>query len=201
MNLALDLAWRGWGRVHPNPLVGAVVLADGIVAGEGWHAEFGDRHAEPWRWSGRREGPRRDVIVTLEPCDHRGKQPPCTDAIVRAGVRGSWPRWPIPTRRPAAVRARLGQSGLEVQVGVAGKRRRRGTRSSCIAFATSRGLRRARAGHQSRRPDRRFLRPLALDSGEPARDYVHWLRAGFDAIGVGGRTGASTIPGSPCAAP
>ncbi len=57
MQLALDLAWRGWGRVHPNPLVGAVVLADGVVVGEGWHAEFGQRHAEPLALAMRARGP------------------------------------------------------------------------------------------------------------------------------------------------
>jgi diaminohydroxyphosphoribosylaminopyrimidine deaminase/5-amino-6-(5-phosphoribosylamino)uracil reductase len=87
MRLAFDLAWRGWGRVHPNPLVGAVVLAGGEVVGEGFHAEFGAPHAEPLALAA--AGPRArgaTLISTLEPCNHQGKQPPCTEAILGAGV-------------------------------------------------------------------------------------------------------------------
>lgn len=190
MNLALDLAWRGWGRVHPNPLVGAVVLADGIIAGEGWHAEFGERHAEPValdQAAGKARG--ATLVVTLEPCNHRGKQPPCTDAIMRAGVRRVVVAVsdPNPVARGGA--ARLEGLGLEVQIGLG---REAATAQNAIflhrilnqsrpfvalKLATSLDGRIADSSGQSR-----WL------SGEPARDYVHWLRAGFDAIGVGGRT-------------
>ena len=85
---AIDLAWRGWGRVHPNPLVGATVLAGNALVGEGWHAEFGDRHAEPIALDQAGDRARGStLVVTLEPCSHQGKQPPCTEAIIRAGVR------------------------------------------------------------------------------------------------------------------
>ena len=88
MSRALELAWRGWGRVQPNPLVGAVVLADGEIAGEGWHAEFGERHAEPVALAAAGERARGAIMVcTLEPCNHQGKQPPCTEALLAAGVR------------------------------------------------------------------------------------------------------------------
>ena len=75
MALALDLAWRGWGRVQPNPLVGAVVLSsDGRVVGEGWHAEFGQRHAEPLALDAAGERARgATLVVTLEPCNHHAK--------------------------------------------------------------------------------------------------------------------------------
>ncbi|MGH3370474.1 MAG: bifunctional diaminohydroxyphosphoribosylaminopyrimidine deaminase/5-amino-6-(5-phosphoribosylamino)uracil reductase RibD [Nocardioidaceae bacterium] len=190
MRHALDLAWRGWGRVHPNPLVGAVVLAEGVIAGEGWHAEFGDRHAEPVALERAGEKARgATLVVSLEPCDHRGKQPPCTDAIVRAGVRRVVAAMadPDPEARGGAVR--LGSLGLEVQVGVA----RDAAAAQNAIFL-----------HRFRNPSRPFVAlklATSLDgriadssghsrwiSGEPARDYVHWLRAGFDAIGVGGRT-------------
>ena len=68
MQHALDLAWRGWGRVHPNPLVGAVVLDGGEAVGEGWHAEYGAQHAEPIALGA--AGPRArgaTLVVTLEP--------------------------------------------------------------------------------------------------------------------------------------
>src|SRR5439155_1631210 len=87
MGRALDLALRGWGRVAPNPLVGAVVLQGGTVAGEGFHAEFGGPHAEVVALAAAGERARGStVVVTLEPCAHHGKTPPCTEAIVAAGV-------------------------------------------------------------------------------------------------------------------
>ena len=88
MARALDLAWRGWGRVQPDPLVGAVVLSDGEPVGEGWHPEYGDRHAETVALADAGERARgATLVVTLEPCSHQGKQPPCTEAIIRSGVR------------------------------------------------------------------------------------------------------------------
>src|SRR5689334_20892570 len=82
MARAIDLAWRGWGRVQPNPLVGAVVLAGAEKVGEGWHAEYGGAHAEPAALASAGARARGGTLVcTLEPCAHQGKQPPCTLAI------------------------------------------------------------------------------------------------------------------------
>src|SRR3989442_4681099 len=87
MERALDLARRGWGRVAPNPLVGAVVLAGDTVVAEGYHAEYGGPHAEVVALQAARESARgATLVVNLEPCAHHGKTPPCTDAIVAAGV-------------------------------------------------------------------------------------------------------------------
>src|SRR5213080_4921060 len=87
MRRALDLAWRGWGRVAPNPLVGAVILQGDTVVGEGFHAEYGGPHAEVAALAAAGARARgATLIVTLEPCAHYGKTPPCTDAIVAAGV-------------------------------------------------------------------------------------------------------------------
>src|SRR5207253_11089023 len=87
MERALDLARRGWGRVAPNPLVGAVVLAGETIVGEGYHAEFGGPHAEVVALKAAGERARgATLVVNLEPCAHHGKTPPCTDAIVQAGV-------------------------------------------------------------------------------------------------------------------
>src|SRR5437867_8798322 len=87
MERALELARRGWGRVAPNPLVGAVVLQGGKVVGEGYHAEFGGRHAEVVALEAAGGGARgATLVVNLEPCAHHGKTPPCTDAIVAAGI-------------------------------------------------------------------------------------------------------------------
>src|SRR5690348_9966634 len=87
MERALDLARRGWGRVAPNPLVGAVVLSGEEVVGEGYHAEYGGPHAEVVALQAAGERARgATLVVNLEPCAHHGKTPPCTDAIVKAGV-------------------------------------------------------------------------------------------------------------------
>src|SRR5260221_10975820 len=88
MRRAVELAWRGWGRVGANPMVGALVVKDGAVLGEGWHAEFGGPHAEIVALAAARKRSRgADLVVTLEPCAHHGKTPPCVEAIVAAGIR------------------------------------------------------------------------------------------------------------------
>src|SRR6516225_4913716 len=87
MNRALELAERGRGAVEPNPLVGAVVVRDDKIIAEGWHEKYGEAHAEVHALTRAGEGARgATLIVTLEPCCHHGKTPPCTDAIVRAGI-------------------------------------------------------------------------------------------------------------------
>src|ERR1700756_791839 len=86
---ALDLAERGRGYVEPNPLVGAVLVKGGHVVGEGWHERFGQAHAETNALARAGEAARgATCYVTLEPCCHSGKTPPCTDALIRAGVAG-----------------------------------------------------------------------------------------------------------------
>jgi diaminohydroxyphosphoribosylaminopyrimidine deaminase / 5-amino-6-(5-phosphoribosylamino)uracil reductase len=196
MQRALDLAWRGWGRVHPNPLVGAVVLDDNGLAGEGWHAEFGDRHAEPIALEAAGSRARGGtLVVTLEPCAHLGKQPPCVDAILRAGVRRVVAAAPDPNPVAAGGAERLRQAGVPVEVGLD----RESAEAQNAIFL-----------HALRHPERPFVAlklATSLDgriadaegrsrwiSGPEARAYVHWLRAGFDAIAVGGRTAREDDP-------
>src|SRR6266849_5272115 len=88
MQRALELAERGRGHVEPNPLVGAVVVRDGQLVGEGWHQKYGEAHAEVNALAAAGENARRATLyVTLEPCCHQGKTPPCTDAVIRAGIQ------------------------------------------------------------------------------------------------------------------
>ena len=89
MQYALRLARRGVGRVEPNPQVGAVLTtADGQLIAEGWHQECGGPHAEVHALRAAGERARDAVLyVTLEPCCHHGRTPPCTDAVLAAGVR------------------------------------------------------------------------------------------------------------------
>src|ERR1041385_8424724 len=88
MQRALELAERGRGFVEPNPLVGAVVIGDGVAVGEGWHQRFGEAHAEVNALVAAGDAARGATLyVTLEPCCHHGKTPPCTDAVLQAGIR------------------------------------------------------------------------------------------------------------------
>ena len=87
MEMALRLAERGLGHVNPNPMVGAVIVRDGRVIAEGWHKVYGSLHAETDALSSCSEDPSgATMYVTLEPCCHFGKQPPCTSAIIEAGI-------------------------------------------------------------------------------------------------------------------
>src|SRR5437899_10412819 len=87
MQRALELAERGRGYVEPNPLVGAVLVRDGQVVGEGWHQRFGEAHAEINALAAAGPAAREATLyVTLAPCCHHGKTPPCTEAILRAGI-------------------------------------------------------------------------------------------------------------------
>jgi len=88
MRRALTLAQQGWGQTAPNPMVGAVVVRDGVVVGEGYHARYGEAHAEAVALKAAGDRARGATLyVTLEPCNHFGKQPPCTEAILDARVK------------------------------------------------------------------------------------------------------------------
>ena len=87
MRLALRLAERGAGRTSPNPMVGAVIVKDGAIIGQGWHEACGGPHAERNALASCTESPAgATMYVTLEPCCHHGRQPPCTDAVREAGI-------------------------------------------------------------------------------------------------------------------
>lgn len=120
MGVALDLARRGLGRTSPNPAVGCVVARDGRVLGRGFHPAAGEPHAEVFALAeagGAARG--ADLYVTLEPCSHHGRTPPCADRIVEAGVRRVVAALEDPNPRVAGEGLRrLGEAGVEVVVGV-----------------------------------------------------------------------------------
>jgi diaminohydroxyphosphoribosylaminopyrimidine deaminase/5-amino-6-(5-phosphoribosylamino)uracil reductase len=91
MSLALELARRRLGRTAPNPVVGAVLVKDGQVVGQGYHRAAGEPHAEveAIRSAGS-HATGAELFVTLEPCNHHGRTPPCTDAIREAGIKKVW---------------------------------------------------------------------------------------------------------------
>lgn len=123
MRRALELAERGVGCVNPNPLVGAVIVREGRVIGEGWHTQFGKPHAEREALAdcrARGEDARgATVYVTLEPCCHTGKTPPCTEALKEAGVARVVVGAPDPNPLVAGKGVRmLREAGIDVTEGV-----------------------------------------------------------------------------------
>jgi diaminohydroxyphosphoribosylaminopyrimidine deaminase/5-amino-6-(5-phosphoribosylamino)uracil reductase len=127
MERALELAERGRGFVEPNPLVGAVVVREGKVVGEGWHEKFGQAHAEINALTAAGEAARGATLyVSLEPCCHHGKTPPCTDAILRAGVARVVVAMldPFPAVSGAGAQF-LGKSGVRVETGLCEKQAKR----------------------------------------------------------------------------
>lgn len=88
MRRAIELAQKGTGHTNPNPLVGAVIVKDGQVIGEGFHEAYGGLHAERNALKSCTEDPKgAELYVTLEPCCHYGKTPPCTEAVIKSGIR------------------------------------------------------------------------------------------------------------------
>ncbi|MGH7459111.1 MAG: bifunctional diaminohydroxyphosphoribosylaminopyrimidine deaminase/5-amino-6-(5-phosphoribosylamino)uracil reductase RibD [Longimicrobiaceae bacterium] len=198
MRRALELAGRGWGRVAPNPLVGAVVVKDGEVVGKGWHAEFGGAHAEPAALAVAGERARgADLYVTLEPCAHSGKTPPCSEAILAAGVARVVFAAPDPSPDAGGGAAALLAAGVDVVGGVEEVAAR--DINAPFFFAHS------EAGRD--RPWVCLKLALSLDSsisdrernsswitGPEARADAHRLRAGCDAVAVGVGTALSDDP-------
>lgn len=177
---ALELAERGRGTTHPNPVVGAVVARDGEVVGEGWHERKGGPHAEVAALEAAGEAARGATLyVTLEPCDHHGSQPPCVDAILRAGVAKVVVGADDPTREGVA---RLREAGVDVDVLDLWEARVQN--EAWLTWA------------QVSRPFVTFKAAVTLDgrmtvpgerwvSGEESRRLVHELRAASDAVAVG----------------
>jgi diaminohydroxyphosphoribosylaminopyrimidine deaminase/5-amino-6-(5-phosphoribosylamino)uracil reductase len=187
MQLALTLGRRGQGRTWPNPAVGAVVVSDGVIVGRGWTQPGGRPHAEPEALRQAGEAARGATLyVTLEPCSHVGKSPPCADAIIAAGVARVVSAVEDPNPEVAGQgHAKLRAGGIAVDIGLCAAeaahdhaghfRRIRDMRPHVILkLAVSSDDRIAAAGH----------RPVAI-TGEAARARVHLLRAQCDAILVG----------------
>ena len=187
MQLALALGRRGLGRTWPNPAVGAIVVKDGVIVGRGWTQPGGRPHAEPEALKRAGQSARGATLyVTLEPCSHVGKSPPCTDAIIASGI--------------ARVVAAIGDPNPEVAGQGFAKLRAAGIAVDSGLEATQAA--RDHAGHLRRVRDGRphvilklavsaddkiggpGCKPVAI-TGEAARTRVHLLRAQCDAILVG----------------
>ncbi|WP_372790131.1 bifunctional diaminohydroxyphosphoribosylaminopyrimidine deaminase/5-amino-6-(5-phosphoribosylamino)uracil reductase RibD [Paraconexibacter sp.] len=196
---AIELAALGAGRVHPNPVVGAVVVKDDVVLGEGHHAEFGGAHAERAALAACGDADTRGatMYVSLEPCCHHGKTPPCTDAIVEAGIK----RVVVASDDPSEKASGRGLGILRdegIEVDVAGGELAARARLQNQAFRKH-----ARTG----RPWVLFKSAMTLDgkvatragdskwiSSVESRELAHWWRASVDAVAVGIGTALADDP-------
>jgi diaminohydroxyphosphoribosylaminopyrimidine deaminase/5-amino-6-(5-phosphoribosylamino)uracil reductase len=199
LSRAIEIATRGRGRVHPNPVVGAVVVKDGVVLGEGWHAEYGGPHAEvnAIHACDGADLSGATIYVSLEPCCHQGKTPPCTDAILSAGISRVVVACDDPTEKASG--RGLGILRDEgVTVDVAG-----GELAARARLANQAFRKHARTG----RPWVLFKSAMTLDgkvatrtgdskwiSSDASRALAHKWRASVDAVAVGIGTALADDP-------
>jgi len=190
------LAERGRGTTHPNPVVGAVVVAGDEVVGEGWHERAGSPHAELVALEAASERTRGATLyVTLEPCAHYGRTPPCVDAIVAAGIARVVVGAPDPNPKTDGQGfARLRQSGVDVELldGEPARRARRQNEAWRTWIAAGRPFVTYKAAVTL---DGRVVVPESRwVTGEESRRRVHELRAASDAVAVGTGTVRADAP-------
>lgn len=203
MRHALALASRGLGQVWPNPAVGCVIVAAGVIVGRGHTQPGGRPHAETVALAQAGNLARgADVYVSLEPCAHHGQTPPCADALVAAGIRRAVVACTDPDSRVAGRGLDiLRKAGIAVETGICGqeaaelnagfiKHVTQGLPLVTLKLATSLDGRMATASGQSQ-----------WITGPAARDYGHRMRSQHDAILVGRRTAAADDPELTCRLP
>jgi diaminohydroxyphosphoribosylaminopyrimidine deaminase / 5-amino-6-(5-phosphoribosylamino)uracil reductase len=203
MGLALALGRRGLGRTWPNPAVGAVIVKDGEIVGRGWTQPGGRPHAEIEALRRAGEMARGATLyVTLEPCSHHGKSPPCADAVIASGIARVVSAMEDPNPEVAGRGyARLRSAGIAVDVGIeataarrdhAGhiRRMRDGRPHVMLKLAISADGKAAGAGR----------RRVAI-TGNTVRDRVHLMRARSDAIVIGIGTVLADDPVLTCRLP
>lgn len=196
MRRALALAVRGRGHVEPNPLVGCVIAHGAEIIGEGWHRRFGGPHAEIEALEVAAErAVGATVYVTLEPCCHFGKTPPCTQALIAAGVRRVVAAVADPFPAVAGQgAAELSAAGIKIEIGLLEAEARAINAPYLKLLATGRPWIVAKWAMTldgkiaTRTGDSRWI------SSEPSRQLVHELRGRVDAILVGAGTAAADDP-------
>src|SRR5947209_8912721 len=196
MRRALNLAERGRGAVEPNPLVGAVIVRDETAVGEGWHRQYGAAHAEVNALAEAGAAAHGATLyVTLEPCCHHGKTPPCTDAVLRAGIGRVVAAMPDPFPQVAGKgAARLQAAGVAVEFGVCESEARRLNAPYLKLLATGRPYVHAKWAMTldgkiaTRTGDSKWI------SGDASRHLVHQLRGRMDAVVVGVGTALADDP-------
>lgn len=187
MRRALSLAQQGWGQTAPNPMVGAVVVRDGVVVGEGFHARYGEAHAEIVALKAAGDRARgATMYVTLEPCNHFGKTPPCTEAILQSRISRVVIGSADPTALAGGGARHLADFGVEVTFGV-GEEAALELNAAFFFAATDVSrpwvtLKLALSNDGKMNDpsgERRWI------SNEQSRQEVHRMRANVDAIAVG----------------
>ncbi|MEM7167580.1 MAG: bifunctional diaminohydroxyphosphoribosylaminopyrimidine deaminase/5-amino-6-(5-phosphoribosylamino)uracil reductase RibD [Planctomycetota bacterium] len=196
MQRALRVARRGYGQVAPNPPVGAVAVKNGRVVGEGWHRRCGEAHGEAHLIARTGKACRgADLYVTLEPCCHHGKTPPCTDAVIAAGFRRVF--YAVPDPNPITAGRgprRLKRHGIEVQQGLLEAQARRQLAPYLSAITRKRPLVTAKWAMTldgkiaTRTGDSQWISPPEL------RERTRKERSDYDAILVGHGTVAADDP-------
>ncbi len=189
MRRALELARGGWGTAAPNPMVGAVVVRGGVIVAEGFHSAFGQPHAEVEALSLAGELARGATLyVTLEPCAHVGKTPPCTAAIIAAGIT----RVVIATRDPnpeaGGGASILEGKGLEVSIGIEEEEAKDLNAPFFHRFASDRPWVTLKLAVTLEGAVADSERASKWITGPEAREEVQRMRAAADAIAVGERT-------------
>lgn len=187
MREALELARLGARTASPNPMVGAVVVAGARVVGRGYHVRPGTPHAEALAIEEAGAAARGATLyVTLEPCAHWGRMPPCADAIIRAGVRRVVAAMEDPDRKVRGLGLRrLAEAGVETSVGIAEDLARRMNepyikhRTTGLPFVTAKWAMSLDGRIATRTGESRWI------SGAASRRFVHEARAVSDAILVG----------------
>jgi len=206
MHHAMALARRGLGRVHPNPAVGCILVRDdlsGQVVGRGWTQPGGRPHAETEAI--RRAGALSKgatAYVTLEPCNHQGQTGPCSDALIRAGVRRVVVAIEDPDPRTAGAGIdRLKNAGIEVTTGVLADQARRVNAGFISRITRQRPM---ISWKTATSMDGRIA-TMSGDSkwitGDAARRFGHFLRARYDAIMIGSKTASADDPSLTCRLP
>ncbi|GAB5536468.1 MAG: bifunctional diaminohydroxyphosphoribosylaminopyrimidine deaminase/5-amino-6-(5-phosphoribosylamino)uracil reductase RibD [Rubricoccaceae bacterium] len=201
MDRALELAARGAGAVSPNPLVGAVLLGpDGETWGEGWHGRYGEPHAEVWAVRDAERNKHHQLedatlVVTLEPCSHTGKTPPCADLILGRGIG----RVVIAHEDPFPEVAgrgieRLREHGVEVTVGVRSDEAKRLNEAFLTHVRTGRPLVTLKVAATLDGQIATTSGDSQWVSGPESRQLVHRWRAESDAVLVGSGTAQTDDP-------
>lgn len=195
MRRALELAEKGRYSVSPNPMVGCVVVRDGEAIAEGWHRRAGEDHAEVAALRQCGDARRATVYVTLEPCVHQGRTPPCVDALIAAGVS----RVVVAMRDPHEVVdgrgiGRLREAGIDVATGVCEQEARRQNEKFVWAITQKQPFVLLKAAMTLDAKLATVTRESRWITSEEAREVSLRLREEYDAIVVGSGTVASDNP-------
>ncbi len=203
MNTALALARRGLGSVWPNPAVGCVLVRDGAVVGRGWTQPGGRPHAETEALARAGHHARgATAYVSLEPCNHHGQTPPCTDALIAAGVARCVVACEDPDPRVSGTGlARLRAAGLAVSIGVDAAEARAINHGFFLRLAHNRPLVTLKLATSLDGKVATHRRLSQWITGETARAWGHGLRARHDAIMVGYGTAQADDPELTCRLP